>query len=537
MVTAIATATAVLSALAIPLLASSASADTPNLPAAITVTPTPTTGLLNLQNVHFHVAANAGQSVFGVDARICQNTANIVNSADFDATGGYCALAPLSAGSDNFIQVATAPPNAVADLDFKVGTGTAALYGTNPAGDTSMTCNSTNPCTVWLQVLASPVAGNPTGQFYEHFNLTFAGNPDAPTALSATPGNTTATLSWTAPVNTGNAPISYYTITPTTPAGAAFNTPTNATNFTVNGLTNFTGYSFTVAAHNSSGFTGAATPVGPVTPAPAPPTNVLANAGNASAVVTWTAPTGPAPTGYVVTGAPGGSATVGNVTTATVTPLTNGTLYTFTVHAVYGAVNGPESAPSPGVTPSGQAVTQTFDVTRPAGVLLIGEACSAATGGPVPAKPYLGVSAQNCNISLGTAALNAAGTFYTATGAIQPVEVLDTRDGDIGWNVTTSLTNFTSATDSFGACNFGFVPTATGNSTTPTYTQTITNGTGAVTAGCPAGGFASAHTSMSATAGGGLGYSTLTGPVAVQIPLSANAGTYAAVMSFTLLSA
>ena len=88
---------------------------------------------------------------------------------------------------------------------------------------------------------------------------------------------------------------------------------------------------------------------------PDAPTNVSATAGTEQAQVSWTASlnNGGSPiTGYVITRIPGGgTSTVGNLTTATVTGLSDGTSYTFTVHATNIAGNGPESGPSAPVIP------------------------------------------------------------------------------------------------------------------------------------------------------------------------------------------
>ncbi len=76
----------------------------------------------------------------------------------------------------------------------------------------------------------------------------------APTAATATAGDTQASIAFTAPVNTGGATISGYTVT-ANPGGL---TGTGATSpIIVTGLTNGQAYTFTVTATNSAG-TGAA---------------------------------------------------------------------------------------------------------------------------------------------------------------------------------------------------------------------------------------------------------------------------------------
>ncbi len=130
-------------------------------------------------------------------------------------------------------------------------------------------------------------------------------------------------------------------------------------------LTNGVSYQFTVQASSLQGSSPASAPSNTVTPlaltAPGAPTGALAVAGDALASVSWTAPAddGGSPiTSYTVTAQIGGvptaiTATVaGSARSAFVTGLTNGTAYTFSVHATNAIGAGPESAASNSITPS-----------------------------------------------------------------------------------------------------------------------------------------------------------------------------------------
>ncbi|HEV8561589.1 MAG TPA: DUF4082 domain-containing protein, partial [Actinophytocola sp.] len=135
---------------------------------------------------------------------------------------------------------------------------------------------------------------------------------------------------------------------------------------TVTGLTNGTAYTFKVSATNAVGTGPATAASNAVTPtatptAPGAPTNVSAPAGDASAVVSWTASSngGSAITSYTVTPFIGATAQTPTTvtgsppaTTATVTGLTNGTAYTFKVSATNAVGTGPASAASNPVTPT-----------------------------------------------------------------------------------------------------------------------------------------------------------------------------------------
>jgi peptidoglycan/xylan/chitin deacetylase (PgdA/CDA1 family) len=194
-----------------------------------------------------------------------------------------------------------------------------------------------------------------------------ASAPGAPTGVSGTPGNGSVALTWTAPASDGGSAITGYRVTPY--IGGTAQTPvltgSTGTSFTVNGLTNGTAYTFTVAAINAvgTGLDSAAsapvTPTGSPATVPGPPTNVSGTPGNGSVALTWTAPSsnGSPITSYLITPYIGGTAqapvpTGSPVNSFTVTGLINGTAYTFTVAAINAVGRGPDSTPSSAITPT-----------------------------------------------------------------------------------------------------------------------------------------------------------------------------------------
>jgi hypothetical protein len=161
------------------------------------------------------------------------------------------------------------------------GTGFTSRVNVSPTGDAEMlvedqlaaagaTPNAsagTGASTIWLMdtvVLKSAGNSAPTA-------------PGAPTAVTATAGNGSASVSWTAPSN-GGSPITGYTVTPY--IGSAAQTPVivtgspPATSTTVTGLTNGTTYTFTVSATNAIGTGAASAGSNAVTPATAGPITV-----------------------------------------------------------------------------------------------------------------------------------------------------------------------------------------------------------------------------------------------------------------------
>ncbi|MDQ3756453.1 MAG: fibronectin type III domain-containing protein [Actinomycetota bacterium] len=93
--------------------------------------------------------------------------------------------------------------------------------------------------------------------------------PTAPTNVQATAGDGLATVTWVAPANDGNSPITGYDVL-SLPGNKKASTGPEARSATVAGLTNGTTYTFTVTATNSSGTGTESAPSNPVTPATPP---------------------------------------------------------------------------------------------------------------------------------------------------------------------------------------------------------------------------------------------------------------------------
>jgi hypothetical protein len=219
------------------------------------------------------------------------------------------------------------------------------VFSYTPTGGTTFPTGTFNATSYGVDVLyAVPVPGTVT-------NVT-----------GAQASGTSVSLSWNAPASGG--PVTAYRITPY--VGTTAQAPTtvgNTTSATVTGLTNGTGYTFTVAALNANGAGPESARSATITPfaaqPPGAPTGVGAQPATRSARVTWTAPSGDGGsplTGYTVTPYDGGAAqaatTVGAGTTAvTVTGLTNGKAYTFKVKATNAIGDGAYSPATAAVTP------------------------------------------------------------------------------------------------------------------------------------------------------------------------------------------
>jgi uncharacterized repeat protein (TIGR02543 family) len=222
--------------------------------------------------------------------------------------------------------------------------------------------------------------------------------PSAPRNVTATSANGSAVVSWDAPLDERGSAVTGYTITAYTAGNVAAGTcaataPTETC--TVTGLSNGVAYTFKATATNGIGTSAQSTASSAVTPSTVPnaPTGVVASAGDASASVSFTAPTntgGSAITGYVVTASDGTTAS-GTTSPITITGLTNDTAYTFTVKAVNANGDSVASASSSSATPkANEAPIKTGDA-QPSGLPYVGTTLTSQvtfSGAPTPTLSY-----------------------------------------------------------------------------------------------------------------------------------------------------
>lgn len=183
--------------------------------------------------------------------------------------------------------------------------------------------------------------------------------PDAPGGVNATPGDTSVTVSWSAPSGNGTTIARYVVENVTTGAGAE---PT-ATEHTFTGLTNGTGYQFRVraiGANSSQSGWAQATP-SPVVPSGAPglPGGVSSNPGDARITLSWSDAPGNGTTidRYEIRGP--GVDTQASSSPFDVTGLSNATSYSLEIRAV-GANGVPGGwVTAPAATPSGSPAAPT----------------------------------------------------------------------------------------------------------------------------------------------------------------------------------
>ena len=299
---------------------------------------------------------------------------------------------------------------------------------------------------------------------------------------------------------------------------------------TVAGLVNGTTYDVTVAAANGVGAPAESAPVSGTPGVSNTAPTVTATPGFGESVVTWT-PAGGSPTGYEVTVSPDPTTgpysvvvPVADPREVTITGLDPAVLYTVSVQALYAdaGVTAPAGTDQVQVIDN-SAIVQTIQGERPAGEFVLSQDCPTI----------------DCLVVLDAAVLDADAEYYSATGELHPISVLDTRDTDNGWTVNANIADeFESTGDAFSAEALGFEPVVLDDSAPlgDGYDQVVTPGATIAPWSSTdlVDGTAVLMDSRPVTGTtGGLGLATATAQLDLQIPVTASAGTYTAVISFT----
>jgi fibronectin type 3 domain-containing protein len=231
--------------------------------------------------------------------------------------------------------------------------------------------NASNGVTYYYQVSAVNSVGEGSRSGERSATPSAPANvPGSPTLNSATAGNGSVTLSWSAPTSNGGSAITGYKVYRGTSSGAEAlyaNLGSTATNWADGNATNGVTYHYQVSAVNSVGEGSrsnerSATPTAPAT-VPGAPTLNSAAPGNGSVTLSWSAPSsdgGSAITGYKVyrgtsSGAEALYANLGSTATSWIDGnATNGVTYYYQVTAVNSVGEGSRSGER-SATPSAPA--------------------------------------------------------------------------------------------------------------------------------------------------------------------------------------
>jgi len=431
---------------------------------------------------YFHSGLTAGQQyTYKVSA---------INSAGTGAASGESSATPTSSSTGTYpgapsglVAYAVSPtqvnlhwsapssngghPISGYKIEFRIGSGSYSTLISN-TGSTSTTYNHQGLTTnqvYFYRVYAITSFG--TSQSYSNeayaqpqssSTLTAPGTPTGVTATAVSP--TQITLSWSAPSNTGGAPISGYKIESKSGSGSystlISNTGSTSTVYSHTGLATGTTYTYKVSAINSAG-TGAASGEASATPqssssagVPSQPLSLTATAASSTQVnLSWSAPSSNG--GYPISGykiefriGSGSYSTLisntGSTSTAySHTGLSSGQTYVYRVSAINSVGAGTPSAESsvtltgasssnaPGA-PVGLAAT----AASPTQVNLSWSAPSntggsAVTGYKIEAKkgntPYdvLVANTQSTATSFSHTGLTTGSTYYYRVSAINSV--------------------------------------------------------------------------------------------------------------------
>uniref|UniRef100_E6XGC6 Outer membrane adhesin like protein n=1 Tax=Shewanella putrefaciens (strain 200) TaxID=399804 RepID=E6XGC6_SHEP2 len=383
---------------------------------------------------------NGTAYTFTVTATNAVGTSVVSGTSNSATPMGEQTITFANPGAQNFGSSPTLSATASSGLTVSFSSSTTSVCTITSGG--VLTFVTAGSCTI-----DADQAGNSSTNAAPTVSQNFTVNvvvPGAPTIGTATAGNTQASVTFTAPVSSGGAAITSYTVTsnPGGLTGSGAGAP-----ITVNGLTNGVAYTFTVTATNSAGTSAASAASNSITPA-SPQTITFANPG---AQTYGTSPT------LTATSDSGLTPTFSSSTTGVCT-ITSGGVLTF-VTAGTCTINADQTGDS-SYLPAGQ-VSRSFTV-NPA----------------VPGAPTIGTAvAGDTQASVTfTAPVNTGGTSITGyTVTTNPAHVPPVN-GAASPIVITGLTNGQGYTFTITAENVaGSGPASVAsNSVTPKTIQTIT---------------------------------------------------------------
>lgn len=422
----------------------------------------------------------------------------------------------------------------------------------------------------------------PTG-----FDYAFGAVPLPPVlATSLTVGFSSLSGSFTplpsVPTTTG------YTVTATPTSGpdpvVTLPVIAGATAFNLTGLVNGTTYVVTVTATNAVGTSAPSNAeTAMVNPVAHPGvTSLVGTPGIGLVALTWVAPFGDVGrTGYVIDVSPAvaGSpfAAPAGATTFAISGVTAGTPYTVTVTATYPAPYTGTPVTASG-TSQGPGLDQ-ISVIRPVGALVLTQRCGVYGAlpalpespgfGPLSALPAstdrigtapltdLGAAdpvfaeyplpdvptyPTHCGIDMGTGRLVTSGAFagqyFSATGRLNQITVVDTRDLDAGFTVNGTVSDFVNGSSNFTGNYLAWHPVVSDDSdpNLDGYDQTVVAGPSVEAVGSTStAGLVTPKPLAYAVAGQGLGIATLDARLKLLIPVTARSGTYTATITITVI--
>ena len=195
----------------------------------------------------------------------------------------------VAGNSEATISWETPPVSDLNTLEGYTVTGT-------PGGSCATSTNScvvsglTNGTAYTFTVVANYTGNNASASSDTSSVVTPASPPSSPRSVSAESGSGNATITWQEPEDNGGSPLTGYKVT-SSPGALTCNT--ESLSCTIEGLTNGTGYTFTVTASNAIGESAQSTASNEVTPLAVPdaPENFSTTSTSSGEVqATWTTP-------------------------------------------------------------------------------------------------------------------------------------------------------------------------------------------------------------------------------------------------------